>query len=109
MPVKDKGWYINNGYKRFSAGQYRDKYEHQVIIEQLLQETPKQVRELLPDPFEIHHLDFNKQHNCTYNFLLLDNIFHSCLTASNRRRCPYTGRFLSLDAYNRRMEGIGQG
>ncbi len=31
----------------------------------------------LPTGFDIHHIDWNKQHNCPHNLLLMDKALHS--------------------------------
>lgn len=63
----------------------RGKYVHRVVIEQRIEETPYSVRLLLPYPYEVHHMDYNKEHNCSGNLLLLSNEVHSALTAHRRR------------------------
>lgn len=54
-------------------------------------------RELLPEE-KIHHMDFNKLHNCHCNFILMPRQFNP----SNVRRDPYTGEFMSAAEWERR-------
>jgi hypothetical protein len=82
----------NKGYLRYrSPVHLRNKYVHRVIVEKLIEETPYSIRLMLPQPFEVHHLDYNKRHNCPYNFLLVSADFHGfmSLDGGNRYR-PFT-------------------
>ncbi len=71
------------GHLRYHAPKYlRSKYVHRVQVEKLLEETPYSIRQLLPWPYEVHHLDFNKEHNCPYNLLLVSESLHSVMTGA---------------------------
>ena len=80
------------GHLRYSAPkQKRGKYVHRDMVEKLIEETPWSVRLMLPWPYEVHHLDWNKEHNEAQNFLIVSEALHSAITASGRKR--YQGRF----------------
>ena len=49
----------------------------------MIAETPYSVKLMLPFPFEVHHMDFNKLHNCGCNFIILSNSLHSALTVEH--------------------------
>ncbi len=75
-----------SGHLRYhSPAALRGRYVHRVVVDRLIDETPYSIRLLLPWPFEIHHMDYNKEHNCPHNLLLLEETFHSMLTADRRR------------------------
>lgn len=77
-----------SGHLRYhSPRSLRNKYVHQVVIEKLLDETPYSIRILLPHPYQIHHIDYNGEHNNPSNLLLLSPEFHSALTAVRTRDC----------------------
>jgi len=53
-----------DGYVRITAGTNRNRYAHVVAVENLLGGR-------IPEGFEVHHLDWNRAHNCCpHNFLL---------------------------------------
>jgi len=64
-PKYKRGFSINeDGYVRISAGLNRGRYAHIVAVENLLGGP-------IPLGFEVHHLDWNRAHNCCpHNFLL---------------------------------------
>lgn len=61
------------------------------MVERMIAETPYSIRIMLPYPYQIHHMDYNKTHNCGNNFLILSPEFHSALTADRDRE--RNGRF----------------
>jgi hypothetical protein len=63
----------------------RGKYVHRVMVERMIEETPYSLRLFIPFPFEVHHIDYNKEHNCGCNFLLLSEAFHAKLTSDRKR------------------------
>lgn len=74
-----------------STGIPRGQRAHRVVMERLLG------RPL--EPWEhVHHQDFNKLNCCGCNLILLPPEFNP----SPVRRDPYTGEYLSPDAYRRR-------
>ena len=83
------------GYVRLTAGPYRNWYEHRAITAESIKIfCPPPLLALLnpdtglPDCFHVHHSDWNRQHNCPSNLLLLQNIIHNALTLDriNRER-----------------------
>ena len=89
---KSTGLTLDHGYYRYTAGPHRGKYVHTRIAETLVSETPYSIRLLLPWPYEVHHVDYRKTHNCPSNLILLDIAFHSKMTADGRRH-ELNGRF----------------
>ena len=69
----------------FSPKKLRDRYVHRVVIEKLMDETPFSIRLLLPFPYEVHHQDYNKEHNCPQNLMILSESLHSSITADRPR------------------------
>lgn len=63
-----------DGYVRIKAGAHRDKLEHRVVMEQILGRSLKEFPGL-----EVHHLDFNRRHNCPANLMLLDEAINKAL------------------------------
>lgn len=91
-----------SGHLRYTRGALRNKYVHRVAVEKLIEETPHSVKLLLPWPFEVHHLDYQKAHNCSCNFLITTEAFHSAMTADGRPRCEakkFTPKFRSVPDY----------
>jgi hypothetical protein len=79
MPVLGTGKHIHTkGYVRFSAGPHRDRLEHRVVVEQLDQEGPCRLR---LDVYEVHHLDFNRAHNCPGNLLVCPPCINESMAA----------------------------
>lgn len=81
------------GHVRFtSPRELRGEYVHRHIVRKLIEETPYSIRLLLPNPYEVHHMNFNKQDNAPSNFIILAIDMHSAQTADGRRR--EHGRFI---------------
>lgn len=75
------------GHLRYtSPKELRGEYVHRKVIRDLLAETPYSIRLLLPNPYEVHHCDYNKENCEPSNLLLLDIVFHSHLTAHRLKR-----------------------
>ncbi len=75
-----------SGHLRYSSPMtLRGKYVHRVVVDRLLEVTPYSVRLLIPLPYEVHHMDYNKTNNEPDNLLLLPEAFHSKLTADRSR------------------------
>lgn len=84
-----------SGHLRYTSPKHlRNKLVHRAMVEKLLEETPFSVRQMIPWPYEVHHMDFQKEHNCAANFLLLSPEFHSWVTMSGQKRID--GRFSSF-------------
>lgn len=90
-----KGIYkTRDGHLRYhSPKELRNKYVHRVVIEKLIEEMPDHAKSYIPWPYEVHHMDFDKAHNCPRNLLLLSVEFHAWITAQGRR--GPNGRLLS--------------
>lgn len=89
----------DRGHLRYtSPKELKGKYVHRVLVDKLLEETPFSIKALLPWPYEVHHLDFNKTHNCSYNLLLISPSFHSHITSDGMRgeKGLYTNRALNV-------------
>lgn len=79
-----------NGYVRITAGPFRGQYEHRAIAKQLWlisYGTP------LPDGKEVHHMDWDRGHNCPSNLLILDAVLHEKHNHCHRVRSD-DGRFV---------------
>lgn len=87
MPVKGRGLVkTKSGHLRYSSpSAIRHKYVHRDIIEKLLKETPYSIRMLVPYPYEVHHMDYDKENNKPCNLLLVSEAFHSKMTADRTR------------------------
>ncbi len=73
------------GHLRYSSpSSKRGKYIHREMIETLIAETHPLTLATLQYPYEVHHMDYNKEHNCGANLLMLSNAVHSALTAHGR-------------------------
>lgn len=56
------------------------------MVNDMIADTPYSIRIMLPWPFEVHHQDYNKEHNCGCNFILLSESMHSYMTSHNKRK-----------------------
>ena len=75
-----------SGHLRYTSPKsVRGQYVHREIVYRQIDETPYSIRLLLPWPYEIHHMDYNKEHNGDGNLLLLPEAFHAKLTADRAR------------------------
>jgi hypothetical protein len=83
-----KGIYkTDSGHLRYhSPRDKKGKYVHREIIEKLIEQTPYSIRLLLPWPYEVHHQDYNKEHNCGANLLIIGEALHSIMTADRPRQ-----------------------
>lgn len=80
------------GYPRFYSGEFRNRYVHRVVWEQLAGRP-------VPSGWQIHHQDFDKLNFAGWNLIACPPEFNP----ANQLRCPYTGQFLSIGAYERRF------
>jgi hypothetical protein len=69
----------------------RGTFLHRAVVETLIG------RPLLPGEV-VHHMDFDKKHNCPHNLLLTPMELHA---KGHARQCPHTGRWLSKVAWER--------
>ena len=75
-----------SGHLRYSSpSSLRGKYVHRHVVESNIEQTPYSVRVMLPWPYEVHHMDFDKTNNWGENLLMLSAQFHSALTCNQRR------------------------
>jgi hypothetical protein len=100
-----------SGHLRYTRAPLRGKYAHRVTVEKLIEETPHSVKLLLPWPFEVHHLDYHKAHNCPCNLLITTEAFHSAMTVDGAPRCErkrFAPKFRSVPDYIlERSAGVG--
>lgn len=91
-----------SGHLRYTRGKLRNKYVHRVEVEKLIEETPYSVKLLLPWPYEVHHLDYRKAHNCHCNYLITTEAFHSAMTvdgAPRDKQRRFQPKFRSVPEY----------
>ena len=82
------------GHLRYSSPKSkRGKYLHRDRVEQLIEETDWYRRPLLPWPYEVHHADWNKEHNCPGNLIIVSEALHSAMTADGPRARHHNGKF----------------
>jgi len=92
------GWSIHRkGYVVYTSRGLRHnikrgEYMHRLVIERL-RGWP------LRDFEHVHHQDFDKRNNHPDNLVVMPHV----LNPRSACRCPYTGRFLSVDAYRVRF------
>ena len=96
-----------NGYIRITSGLYRGWFLHRKVTHEACLEmscyylVPDTGLPLVPDtgkPFEVHHMDFNNQHNDRSNLLLLDSRLHSAFGPGYQEHDQH-GRFLPRGSY----------
>lgn len=103
------------GYVRFTSGRNMGMREHRVVIEELmladrLREittafadaviaTVRNPPRLRPDQ-DVHHMDWQRAHNCPQNLLVLDEAIHHAISRSNQ----YTKTARGVGAGNLRPE-----
>jgi len=74
------------GHLRYTSPKdLRGQYVHRKVVEDNVAMTPYSIRILLPWPYEVHHLDFDKTNNSGDNLLMLSTAFHSALTCNQKR------------------------
>ena len=97
----------DDGYIRATSGFYRGWYEHRRVVHEACLEmscyylVPDTGLPLVPDtskPFEVHHMDFDNQHNDRSNLLLLDSRLHSAFGPGYQEHDQH-GRFLPRGSY----------
>jgi hypothetical protein len=75
------------GYIRITHGLHIWKYEHRVVVENL--PGPCALNRPLRSDEEVHHIDFNRGHNCPGNLLLLDEALHHGIQPREKIRHAY--------------------
>jgi hypothetical protein len=74
------------GHLRYTSPVHlRGQYVHRKVIADCIDATPYSIKLLLPWPYEVHHMDYNKEHNCPSNLLATSEALHSAMTADRRR------------------------
>ena len=79
----------DKGYRRVSSGPNRHKYEHRIVMEEMLADPigfvfyPPEAR--VPDWATTHHNDANRQHNCQGNLMLLQQCIHNAISRASQR------------------------
>ncbi len=92
-PVFGKFWINHKGYPVLSRQPYRNKFLHRMVWE-------RTAGVQIPQGWHVHHQDGNKMHCCPWNLVAVPAELHP---AGDPLRCPYTGRFLTVGEYRRRM------
>jgi len=83
-----------SGHLRYrSPKELRGEYVHRQVIKKCIEETPYSVRLLLPWPYEVHHQDYNKQHNCPGNLLIVSDSLHSAMTAHRLKKRSFQAKW----------------
>lgn len=96
-----KGWSIDGrGYVIYtsrgtSTGIKRGALMHRLVFEHILG------RPLLSEE-HVHHMDFNKRHNCPGNLVVVP----ACMNPGSPLRDPITGQFMSQVAWERRYGAV---
>lgn len=83
-PGRFGGRHLNGkGYVRISGGPNRNKYEHRLVMAEMVREWcyyPVEEGKDLPEGFHVEHVDHNRTHNCGGNLLLLDVRIHDYIS-----------------------------
>ena len=70
-----------DGHLRYYCKELKGEYVHRHVIKEALNDTPYSIKLLLPWPYEVHHIDFNKENNERCNLLMCSEAFHSAMTS----------------------------
>lgn len=92
---RPKTYLTAKGYRRFYSGPDRGKYEHRVVMRELCKVWcyyPLDENTGLPAGLDVHHVDFDKEHNCIGNLILLDTAIHVVISGW-WHRIKQTGRY----------------
>lgn len=85
--LRDLGLSQNkDGYLKYHRHPYRNLYHHRVVAQQMVDDTPASRRVLIPPVWVVHHIDWDKLHNCPGNLLLLEPALHDAMTHSHLGR-----------------------
>jgi len=85
-------WSCNppKGYPRFHSGPHRNKYVHRVVWEHVAG-CP------LPEGWHVHHQSFDRVNFKPHELIAMQPCFNTvCIL-----RCPWTGRFITVDELQR--------
>jgi len=72
-----------DGYVVVSAGKHRGKYLHRLVSDGNLK---KYWGRGLRKNEEVHHMDFNRSHNCPGNLLIIDERLHDAFSSNHASR-----------------------
>ncbi len=88
-------WSCNppKGYPRFYSGPHRNEYVHRAVWENVAGRP-------LPEGWHVHHQSFDRMNFQPHELIAMQPCFNQACTL----RCPWTGRFMSVDEYKRLME-----
>lgn len=95
------------GYWRIFRAPWRNYYLHRAVWEHAAGHK-------LPEGWEVHHMDHNKDHNCRCNLLAMPKEMHK-MFYGNAMKHPYTGKWITRREYEKVMgvklsvAGIGTG
>ena len=95
QPAQPATYLTSKGYRRFHSGPDRGKYEHRVVMRELCKTWcyyPVDEKTGLPVGLDVHHVDFDKEHNCVGNLILLDTAIHVAISGW-WYRIKQTGRY----------------
>jgi hypothetical protein len=91
--IKRKGGPATRGYVLVCTARYRNWLLHRAIVDIHIKEWNPLGWEGIPADRVVHHVDFNRSHNCDCNLLLLDGPLHDACRPKMQVD-PRTGRFL---------------
>lgn len=108
LGIPERGWSLDKaGYVIYTSRGKRHNIPRGTRLNRLV--MSRLVGGGLPEDLDVHHQDFDKQHNCPGNLVLLPSVFNPRLEV----RDPYTGQYLSKEQYVRRYgepdTGVGAG
>lgn len=76
------------GYRKITAGAHRNKYEHRRVMEVMLSDPVGLIFlpavSVIPAWATVHHIDHDRQHNCTHNLMLVDKCIHNAISGSRQ-------------------------
>lgn len=105
--------YLKWGGRYTNTKIVRGSYVHRVTMEVLIcegvmirssEQRPLRLSDLAV--MEVHHQDGDPWNNCPQNLTLVPACLHIKGTHS---RCPYTGRFMSIEELERSLRGANRG
>lgn len=83
-----KGYYITDkGYAKSTRRDTSGKYIHRLVMARLCRHQCYYPlgKDGLPVGFDVHHIDFDKLHNCPCNLLLMEHSLHFHADIDSRR------------------------
>lgn len=93
FPFKNGCQLTAKGYIRITAGPWRGQYLHRIIADIKWRDRHFDVGMgvpargfHIPKHLHVHHMDFNKAHDCPENLLIMDPALHLGCNGFNSRR-----------------------